>query len=132
PLVTELENNMQTGRMLVSFQPASLPRISSIHFRGNRDMSTEELTQILSKAIQKSGYIERHFRAVLEMNVRRAYEDRAIYRVTFGPIQVDLKDQAANVTVNITEGPKFTLASIEFMGEDLPVSTLRKAAGFKI
>lgn len=131
-IIAELESNLETQQLLVSFQPQSLPRITAMNFSGQKELSADQLREVMNKAVSDRGYIERQFRSALEMNVRNAYEESGMYRVKFNRITAALSGSSVAVTTEIEEGPKFTLGKAEFSGDDLPVSALLKAASFKL
>lgn len=130
-IVTEIESDPKTGQLLISFQPRMLPRIEEMNFTGIQEFTAEELRRILARTLGTRGYLERHFRQALEVNVRRAYEERGRYRVEFPRIDASANLQSARITTMVQEGPQFKLGKAEFSGDDLPVSILQRAAGFK-
>jgi outer membrane protein assembly factor BamA len=118
--------------MLVSFQPAVLPRIVGLNFTGQHELSADALTAVLAKLVKDEGYTDRHFRDIVEINLRRAYEEHGMYRVRFPQIT---PQRAATGTVTVTtaveEGPQYKLGAVTFVGENLPVEAMLKAAKFK-
>jgi outer membrane protein assembly factor BamA len=131
-VVARMEADLASRKTIVSFQPETLPRIASMNFTGQHDMTAGELTSLLEKVVADQGYTDRHFRDAVEMNLRRAYEERGMYRVRFPSIQSQ-KASASTVTVTtvVEEGPKFTLGGVELVGDNLPVEAMLKAAKFR-
>jgi hypothetical protein len=68
-------------RIIVSFQPETLPQISAMTFAGQHELTSEELVSLLKKIVADRGYTDRHFREIVELNLRRAYEEHGMYRV---------------------------------------------------
>jgi|HubBroStandDraft_1064217.scaffolds.fasta_scaffold61417_1 outer membrane protein assembly factor BamA len=131
-LTARMESNLSSGGSLLSFQPETLPAIASISFVGQHEITAEELAGILKKAIGDQGYLERVFRALVELNLRRAYEARGMYRVKFPSITIQPVGAASvSVTTTIEEGPKYVLGDVQVVGSDLPVEAMLAAAGFK-
>jgi outer membrane protein assembly factor BamA len=131
-VVARMEADLASRKTIVSFQPETLPRIASMTFTGQHDMTAEELTGLLQNFVADQGYTDRHFRDAVEMNLRRAYEERGMYRVRF-PSVTSRKAAASTVIVTtaVEEGPKFTLGDVELVGDKLPVEAMLKAAKFK-
>jgi len=133
PVVTHMETDLARHQTLISFQPAVLPRIYSMNFTGQRELTSDALGEILSKLVPADeGYMERHFRALVELNLRRVYEEHGMYRVKF-PTIAPQRAAAGSVTVTtaIEEGPAYKLGDVTFVGDNLPVEAMLKAAKFK-
>jgi outer membrane protein assembly factor BamA len=131
-VVTRMESDLATGRSLISFQPANLPRIAAMNFTGQHELSADALTVVLAKLVADDGYTGRHFRQLVEINLRLAYEEHGMYRVKFPKITAE-KAGAGRVTVTtaIEEGAQFKLGEVSFVGDNLPVEAMLKAAKFK-
>src|SRR5215472_9477451 len=82
-IVTRMETDLATHKMLISFQPEVLPKIAGLNFTGQSEIQATELSALLQKAVGDDGYTERHFRQAVEFNLRPAYEQRGMYRVRF-------------------------------------------------
>jgi outer membrane protein assembly factor BamA len=133
PVVTRMETDLAHHKVLISFQPATLPRIYSMNFTGQHELTSDALGELLSKVVPADeGYTERHFREIVEINLRRAYEEHGMYRVKF-PAITPQKAAAGSVTVTtvIEEGPQYKLGDVTFVGDNLPVEAMLKAAKFK-
>jgi hypothetical protein len=61
-------------RMLVSFQPETLPQVAAMTFTGQHELTSEELANLIKKIVAAQGYTDRYFREIVELNLRRAYE----------------------------------------------------------
>jgi len=132
PVVTRMESDLRTGKNLISFQPATLPHIAAMNFTGQHELTSEALTAVLAKLVADDGFTDRRFRQVVEINLRRAYEEHGMYRVAFPRITAQ-KTSPGSVTVTtaIEEGPQFKLGEVNFVGDNLPLDTMFKAAQFK-
>jgi outer membrane protein assembly factor BamA len=132
PLVTRMETDLVRHKTLLSFQPAVLPRITSLNFTGQHELTADVLTAVLTKLVKDEGYTERHFRDIVEVNLRRAYEEHGMYRVRFPRITSQKGDSGAvTVTTAVEEGPQYKLGAISFVGDNLPVEAMLKAAKFR-
>ena len=132
PVVTRMESDLKTGKSSISFQPETLPRIVAMNFTGERELTPEALTAVLAKLVEGTGYTDRYFRQLVEMNLRQAYEEHGMYRVRFPKITARITAPGAvTVTTAIEEGPQFKLGEVTFVGDGLPVEAMLKAARFK-
>jgi outer membrane protein assembly factor BamA len=131
-VVTRVESDLTRGRTIVSFQPETLPRIASMNFTGQHALASEELVGLLEKIVGDEGYTDRHFRSAVEMNIRRAYEERGMYRVRFPSITTQKPSPSAViVTTVVEEGPQYTLGGVALVGDNLPTDAMLEAAKFK-
>ena len=132
-LVARMEAElMPRRRTIVSFQPETLPRIASLAFSGEHELTAAELSSLVVQAVGDRGFIERHFREAIEMNLRPAYEKHGMYRVRFPSITVrKTSPSSVVVTTTVEEGPQYTLGDVQFVGERLPVDAMFQAAQFK-
>ncbi len=77
------------------------------------------------------GFSPRRFRMFLDGTIRQVYEERGMYRVQFK--QVSIQKNAGNrvaVSTEISEGPRFTLGQVQFVGDNLPRAAMLQAANF--
>jgi outer membrane protein assembly factor BamA len=120
------------GKSTISFQPDPLPRIASMTFTGQSELSSAELVALIPKDVKEQGYTDRTFRQALDLNIRRAYEERGMYRVRFPNITAQRESGwAVSVATTIEEGAKFTLGEVQIVGDKLPVDAMLKAAKFR-
>jgi outer membrane protein assembly factor BamA len=106
PVVVRMESDLATRKTLVSFQPATLPHIAAMNFTGQHELTADTLAGLLSKKVADEGYIDRRFRQIVEINLRRAYEEHGMYRVKFPSITAQKSGAGAvTVTTAIEEGP---------------------------
>jgi outer membrane protein assembly factor BamA len=132
PVVARMESDLATRKTLLSFQPATLPRIAAMNFTGQRELTSEALTAVLAKLVADGGYTDRHFRQLAEINLRAAYEEHGMYRVQFPKITAQTTSPGAvTVTTAIEEGPQYKLGEVDFVGDNLPVQAMFKTARFK-
>jgi outer membrane protein assembly factor BamA len=132
-VVARLETEIgPRSKLIVSFQPETLPRVGAMNFSGQRELSASQLIAILDKVVAGDGYTDRRFRQYLELNVRPAYEEHGMYRVRF-PSIIAQRANASTVDVNTTieEGEKFKLGAVQVIGENLPLDAMLAAAKFK-
>jgi len=132
PVVTRVETDLRTGKSQISFQPQTLPHVAAMNFTGQHELTAEALAAVLANKVTDEGYTDRRFRQVVELNLRPAYEEHGMYRVQFPKITAQ-KTSPGNVTVTTTieEGPQFKLGEVTFVGDNLPVEAMFRAAQFK-
>lgn len=129
-LITRDDSDVHNG-LTVVFRPEFLPQISSMTFTGVGEFRSDQLADILRKAMGNTDFTPRRFNLFLNGAVRQAYEDHGMYRVQFDKIDIqDAGPQLVSVTTHVVEGPKFTLANVQCVGEGLPVDEMLRAAGF--
>jgi outer membrane protein assembly factor BamA len=131
-LVVRLEQVFATHRSLVSFQPEHLPQIAEMKFNGASRISADELNQLMRKLVANDGYLDRHFRNVVEEALRQFYEQHGMFKVQFPAIQAaEFSPSSVSVTTTIIEGIQYQLADIQLIGDDLPADAMWKAAKFQ-
>jgi outer membrane protein assembly factor BamA len=119
-------------RMVVSFQPETLPQVAAMIFSGQHELTSDELASLIRKIVAARGYTDRYFREIVELNLRRAYEEHGMYRVRFSNITAQ-KTSASSVAVTTTieEGMKFKLGEVQLIGDNLPIDAMVKSGKFK-
>jgi outer membrane protein assembly factor BamA len=123
---------MHGGKTTISFQPDPLPRIASMSFMGDSELTSAQLEALIPKDVREQGYTDRSFRNAVELNLRRAYEDRGMYRVRFPSITAQRQPGwSVSVTTSVEEGAKFTLGDVQVVGDKLPIDAMLKAAKFR-
>jgi len=132
-LVTRLEQDLtKGGRPLLSFQPENLPHIDAMTLSGQARLQASELNKLMQNVVGNDGYTDRHFRMLVEQNLRLAYEQHGMFKVQFPSIQAQEVNLAAvTVSTTIVEGPQYKLSNVEFTGESLPIEAMLAAAQFK-
>lgn len=131
-LIAGVESDLTRHKTMVSFQPETLPKIAAMNFTGQHEFSEADLVGIMEKVAVDQGYLDRRFRAYVEMNLRRAYEEHGMYRVRFPSIVARKADASTvAVTTTIEEGPKYTLGDVRLLGDNLPAAAMLEAAKFK-
>lgn len=131
-LIARLESDLASRKTIVSYQPETLPRIGALNFTGQQEFTDVELRQIMETLVSKdAGYLDRRFRAYVELNLRRAYEEHGMYRVRFPTIAIRNDGGSVTVTTSIEEGPKYTLGEVKLNGDSLPAEAMLSAANFK-
>jgi TonB family protein len=130
-VVTRTEWDADTEHVSISLQPEKLPRISSLVFSGELELTSGQLSAILEKHLADFGYTDRAFRKLVELNLRPAYEEHGMYRVRFPSIKSKrVTASTVAVTAEIEEGAKYTLRDVRLVGDHLPSAAMLKAAQF--
>ncbi len=120
------------GRSIILFQPDPLPRIATIAFTGQNELTAAQLESLIPKDMREHGYTDRLFRRAVELNLRRAYEERGMYRMRFPSITAHRETGwSVSVTTSVEEGAKFTLGDVQVLGDKLPIDAMLKAANFR-
>lgn len=131
-IVVRMESDLATHKTIVSFQPETLPRIASLTFTGQSELTSAELAGLMQKIVADQGYTDRRFREIVELNLRRAYEEHGMYRVKFpGITSQKASGSTVAVTTAIEEGAKYTLGDVQLVGDKLPVDAMLKAGKFR-
>ncbi len=120
------------GKSNLSFQPDPLPRIAAMNFTGASALTPAQLADLIPKDVREQGYTDRSFHQAVELNLRRAYEERGMYRVRFPSITAQREPGwSVSVTTSVEEGPKFTLGEVQVQGDKLPLDAMLDAAKFR-
>jgi outer membrane protein assembly factor BamA len=128
----QVESDLTRRKSTISFQPDPLPRIVAIAFTGQNELTSGQLESLIPKDVREQGYTDRRFRGAMESNLRRAYEERGMYRVRFPTVTARREaGWAVSVTTSIEEGAKFTLGEVQIVGDKLPVDAMLRAAKFR-
>jgi outer membrane protein assembly factor BamA len=137
-LVARLETVLSPGgKSSISIQPDPLPRIAEMSFTGQSEFTSQELIGLIPKDVKEQGYTDRTFRRAVELNLRRSYEERGMYRVRFSSITAQKEPGwSVSVATSVEEGAKFTLGDVQILrdnlpGDKLPVDAMLKAAKFR-
>ena len=132
-IVSNLEGGFgPRAKLFVSFQPETLPRVASMSFTGNSEVSSQELGKVMDKVAANRDYTERRFRQLVELNLRRAYEEHGMYRVRFPSITAQKTGPLLlAVTTSVQEGAQFNLGEVQLVGDGLPSAAMLAAANFK-
>jgi len=94
-------------------------------------LPADELNKLMQNVVGNDGYTDRHFRMLVELNLRMAYEQHGMFKVQFPSIRAQEVNPAAVTVATILEGPQYKLANVEFSGENLPTDAMLAAAQFK-
>jgi outer membrane protein insertion porin family len=122
----------ESGDLEIVFLPASLPAVAEIDFRGNKSIDKQTLQRAAAGAGVGAVYTEHRFRQVLDTSVRPLYEAQGRLRVKFGNLTTAPSKgvEGIAVTVDVDEGPVYSLANVDLTG--VPgAKDLLKAAKFK-
>ncbi len=129
-IVARSEADLSTGSLTTIFLPASLPKIGEVVFTGNQAIATADLERAIAPVAPGQDFTERTFRRLLDLNVKPLYEEKGCLTAAF--TRVTATGDPAIVTVEIQEGPVWTLGQVQFKGDRLPVDELQSAARFPI
>ncbi|HEX5229903.1 MAG TPA: hypothetical protein VFW44_19460 [Bryobacteraceae bacterium] len=131
-LAAKLQTDLLTGKLSISLQPDPLPQIAALRFTGQSELTAEQLADLIPKVAKENGYLDRSFRQIVDLNLRRAYEEHGMYRVRFPSIVAERgSGWTVSVTTAIEEGSKFTLGDVQIVGDNLPVDAMFKVAKFQ-
>jgi outer membrane protein assembly factor BamA len=123
---------MHGGKTTISFQPDPLPRIASMSFMGQNELTSAQLEALVPTDVREQGYTDRSFRNAVELNLGRAYEDHGMYRVRFPNVTAQRHPGwSVSVATSVEEGAKFTLGDVQVLGDKLPIDAMLKAAKFR-
>jgi outer membrane protein assembly factor BamA len=127
-LTVRMETDLKTRKLILSFQPETLPRIQAVDFTGNQSVTSAELSSVLQRIVANQEYTERKFAFIVELNLRPLYEEHGLYRARFAPGAPQWTDAGVSLVVGITEGEPYQLGRVELAGENLPVDAMISAA----
>lgn len=125
-----------TGKdqLAVVFQPRTPPpNIADVRFTGNEAIEEKWLRRQMAEVARGVPFSENLFRQFLENQIRPMYENVGRLTVQFGKVTTapaaDVK--GVIVTVEVIEGPVFTLEDVEFNGLPLDRERIESLAEFK-
>ncbi|MEO8369761.1 MAG: hypothetical protein ABI806_11205 [Candidatus Solibacter sp.] len=126
-LTVRVETDFKTRKLLLSFQPETLPRVVNFSFTGNSVLASDTLGAVLKKIVADTDYTERKFLAAVEMNLRPLYEERGYYRARLSPGAPQWVAGGVSVNVAVAEGAPYQLGKVEVVGDGLPVEGMMSA-----
>jgi len=126
-LTVRVETDFKTRRLLLSFQPETLPRVVNFSFTGNSVLGSAALGAALRKIVADTDYTERKFAAAVEMNLRPLYEERGYFRVRLSPGAPQWVAGGVFVNVAVAEGAPYQLGKVDLVGDSLPVEGMMSA-----
>lgn len=123
-----------TDQMAVIFQPKTpAPVIADVRFVGNQAIEEVWLRRQIVEVARGVMFSESLFRQFLENQIRPMYENVGRLTVQFGKLTTapatDVKGVV--VTVEVIDGPLFTLDDVEFSGLPVDPSRIEELAEFK-
>jgi outer membrane protein assembly factor BamA len=120
----------EAGDLAIVFLPADLPAVAEVEFRGNRLIDSQTLQRAVAGAAVGALYTERRFRQILDSSIRPLYEARGRVRVRFPKLETARTKavDALAVTVEVDEGPVYTLGKVDVTGAPNTRDLLRAAA----
>jgi outer membrane protein insertion porin family len=130
----------EPGKLEIVIQPASLPSVAEIDFKGNTTISTQTLREAVAGAAVGAVYTEPRFRQILDASARPVYEAQGRLRAEWTKIDVvpakSVKGLA--VTVHVNEGEEYKLRKVELAKVDeedkaaLQGDAILKEGGFDV
>jgi len=130
-IAVKTEADLHTGKMVVIYRPAHLPKIAAIRFDGNAAIAEGALEAAMAKVAVGQDYSERDFRRMLDFNVRPLYEELGRLTVAFPAVRMaEAGNAAVAVTAGIDEGPVWRLGKVVLTGDALPLADMHDAARF--
>ncbi|MBK5294416.1 MAG: hypothetical protein JJE04_22395 [Acidobacteriia bacterium] len=119
------------GELHVLFYSAKAPRVvAEVHFKGNDVMPGTLLQNTIHGVAVGTEFREERFRELLEMGIRPLYEARGRVQVSFGKIVAEPARgvKGLKVTVEVDEGPSYSLGEVKVTGADRFTVDLEKAS----
>jgi outer membrane protein assembly factor BamA len=120
----------EAGDLEIVFLPADLPAVAEVYFRGNKAIDTETLQRSVAGAAVGALYTEHRFRQILDTSLRPLYEAQGRLRVKFPKLEIGRGKavEGIAVTVDVDEGPVYTLGKVDVTGVPNARELLRAAA----
>jgi outer membrane protein insertion porin family len=124
----------EKGQLEVVFQPGVLPTVAEVRFRGNKILSEQALQLAVAGTAIGSRFTEERFQQILDATIRPLYEAEGHLRVAFKNFQTAPAPgvRGLSVTVDVDEGPKYTLSRVALGGELKEDPGLLKAGNFRL
>lgn len=125
----------ESGELVVVFSPAAPPpAVAEVRFRGNAAIPEAKLQGAIAAVAIGIPYTEKHFRELLEANIRPLYEAQGRIRVSFPALNAErVQDvEGVAVTVEISEGEIYQLGAVRFESQGFPEEKLAEAAALKL
>jgi outer membrane protein assembly factor BamA len=121
-------------KMEVVFQPASLPSVAEVYFKGSKRISNPELQQTIAGTAVGSLYTENRFREILNETIRPRFEAEGLLRVSFPEISTVPAQNASGlaVTVQVNDGDVYKLRNVKLTGPMADDPRLLKEGHFPI
>lgn len=121
-------------RIAVVFQPRTPPpNIADVRFTGTKAIPEPDLRKQAVELARGTPYSEPLFREMLDHQIRSMYESVGRLLVRFGEITTEpAKDvKGTVVTVEVNEGPEFTLDDVQVLGTPLSPAEIEETGEFK-
>ncbi len=132
-LVAKNEVDLGTGKRILIFQSANLPKIAGVTFEGNQLIDSRTLQESLTRAsFLGESYTESYVRVLLDANVTPLYEERGHLTVKFPRVRITPAAEGVTVSVGVDEGPERTLGAVQLTAkESIPTDQMLAAAKFR-
>jgi len=119
----EMLATLRGGEPKIVFRPpGNRPRISEVHFSGNKEIETARLAMKFAEVAIGAEFKESQVRALLDQAIRPLYEARGMIQVAFPQIAAAKSTEpgvdAVSVTVTVDEGPQFKFGDVRYAGGD--------------
>ncbi len=123
-VIPSIDTNLETKETTLVFRPADAPGIVSVKFDGAQTITPATLETRLGPVAKGTPSTEYDVKQLLDENIRPMYEELGRLEVSFPTI----KAGAAEVTVQVTEGPVYKIGKVTATGipapPELPVGEL--------
>jgi outer membrane protein insertion porin family len=133
PIVAKMWADIDTRAVALLFRVASPTKVTAVRFAGNRSIGNGTLQAIAGRLVVGHEFSEYDIRNMLELNIRPLYDEKA--HLTMKVLKVGMEESSQGLgtviaSVAIDEGPEWKLGTVQFVGEDLPIDEMNKAAKF--
>ncbi|HTW63856.1 MAG TPA: POTRA domain-containing protein [Bryobacteraceae bacterium] len=121
--------------LTIVFRPAKArANIAHVIFTNSGDVPAGTLQTAMALVAIGVPYTERHFRLLLDDQIRPIFEARGLLRVTFPKIETaPAKDvDGVTVTVRVESGPLYKLTGVRFVGGDFYRGELKDLSKLKL
>jgi outer membrane protein assembly factor BamA len=115
-VVPSVDTNLETKETTLVFRPADAPGIVSVKFEGAQAIAPATLEAKLEPVAKGTPSTEYDVKRLLDENIRPMYEELGRLEVSFPSI----KAGAAEVIVQVTEGPVFKIGKVTASGIPAP------------
>jgi len=118
----------------ILFRPAKpRPDVTRVLFTHTSDIPAAALQAAMNDVAIGVPFTEPQLRLLLDNTARPLYEAKGFIRVAFPKVSAEpSKDVAGvDVSVDVDQGPAYTLAKVQFFGDDDPPEPLSKLANLK-
>ena len=120
--------------LAILFRPAAArPNVTRVLFTNTGDIPAATLQSAMNGVAIGVPFTEPQLRLLLDNTARPIYEAKGFIRVAFPKVSAEpSKDvSGVDVSVDVQQGPAYTLAKVQFFGDDNSPESLTKLANLK-